>query len=107
MTDTASLIRITLADDNAGGRTRSESTLGPYAFRLHSEEAFTGRGQGREDGSADRVRGEGYWVGFFPAGTVVLPADIVLHGARRYEVIQETGDRTEHAVVAVALRRAD
>lgn len=107
LTDQATLIRVTLTDDGAGGRLRTETSLGSYAFRLHSQSALTGAGNGREDISGDRIRAEGEWIGFLPAETVVQESDIVLHGSNRYEVIQETGDRTEHAVVSLVLRRVD
>lgn len=105
LTDTATLIRITVQDDGAGGFTRTESAPVPYPFRLQTTVPMTGARSGGEQTQADRVSAMSERVGFLPFGTVVRTTDILVHAGKRWEVIALVDDRTDGVLVGVLLKR--
>lgn len=105
LSDTATLIRVTLVDEEGGGQVRTETTVGTYPFRMQTSVPITGARAGADQTVADRIATISERVGFFPYGTVVQNTDSVLHQGTRYEVVATVSDRTDSVTVGVLLKR--
>jgi hypothetical protein len=103
MTDEATVLRIALVSDGAGGFTQIEAEVVTVACSLQTQSALSVIG--REQQEAGRVVASTAWTAYLPQGTDCLPADLLMVNGTRYEVVDSDDLRSDAVVMAVNLRR--
>lgn len=101
MTDTVEVLRQgEPIPDGSGGSTYPDPVIATVAARIVASTS-----QPREEMQGGRLAGVVTYQVYLPWGTDVRPADVLRRGTDRFEVIDDTGARTDGVATVVTVKR--